>query len=81
MLMEEERILFYIALTRAKNELFLLTRKGNESSFLDEILEEYSINFKHTIKNATDTVLLCEKCKNQLQTHFFYCPNYGNKIE
>jgi DNA helicase-4 len=81
MLMEEERRLFYVALTRAKDELFLLTRKGNESSFLDEIPEEFSINFNHTIKPVIDAVLMCENCNNQLQAHFSFCPNCGTKVE
>jgi superfamily I DNA/RNA helicase len=81
MLMEEERRLFYVALTRAKDELFLLTRKGNESSFLDEIPEEYSINFNHILKPVIDAVLLCENCNNQLHAHFLFCPNCGTKIE
>lgn len=34
LLMEEERRLFYVAITRAKDKLFLITEKGNESSFL-----------------------------------------------
>lgn len=30
LLMEEERRLFYVAITRAKEKLFLITEKGNE---------------------------------------------------
>jgi superfamily I DNA/RNA helicase len=33
LLMEEERRLFYVAITRAKYKLFLITEKGNESIF------------------------------------------------
>ena len=35
--LEEERRLFYVALTRAKNKVFLLTEEENRSPFLDEI--------------------------------------------
>lgn len=35
---EEERRLFYVAMTRAKNELFLFKSENNPSSFLDEFL-------------------------------------------
>lgn len=35
--LEDERRLFYVALTRAENELYLLTEKGSESHYLDEI--------------------------------------------
>ena len=36
-LVEEERRLFYVALSRAKDDLFILTTKGEESPFLSEI--------------------------------------------
>ena len=34
---DEERRLFYVALTRAVNELFILTEKGNLSPFLEDL--------------------------------------------
>lgn len=34
LLLEEEKRLFYVAITRARDKLFLITEKGNESSFL-----------------------------------------------
>lgn len=37
---EEERRLFYVALTRTKNEVFLLSQKNKKSMFLKEILKE-----------------------------------------
>jgi superfamily I DNA/RNA helicase len=37
----EERRLFYVAITRAKDELFLITELGNESSFVDEIPQHF----------------------------------------
>ncbi|MBN2518973.1 MAG: ATP-dependent helicase [Bacteroidales bacterium] len=74
MLKEEERRLFYVALTRAKDELFLITRKGNESSFLSEIPEQYSISFKQKLNPIIDKVLLCKNCNSQVQEHFVYCP-------
>lgn len=43
LLMEEERRLFYVAITRAKDLLYLITEKGNESSFLSEIPENFVI--------------------------------------
>ena len=36
--MQEERRLFYVAMTRAKNHLYALKIKGKQSSFVDEIL-------------------------------------------
>ena len=37
---EEERRLFYVALTRTKNDVFLLIDKNNMSSFVKEIIKE-----------------------------------------
>jgi DNA helicase-4 len=43
-LLEEERRLFYVAITRAKDKLFLITEKGSESSFIREIPESFTVN-------------------------------------
>jgi DNA helicase IV len=40
-LMEEERRLYYVALTRAREQLYLITEKGNESSFIREVPVQY----------------------------------------
>ena len=40
----EERRLFYVALTRTKNNNYLLTKKGNESIFIKELIRK---NRKH----------------------------------
>ncbi len=47
--MEEERRLFYVAITRAKDKLFLITEKGNESSFLKEIPETFTVRTTNQI--------------------------------
>ncbi len=39
---EEERRLFYVALTRTKNEVYLLTPSQNESIFIRELKRNYS---------------------------------------
>lgn len=39
-LMEEERRLFYVALTRAKQRLDILTVEGSKSQFIDELPDE-----------------------------------------
>lgn len=41
LLEEEERRLFYVALTRAKEAVYLISEQGNESSFIEEIGEEH----------------------------------------
>ena len=37
----EERRLFYVALTRTKNNVYLLTKRNNESIFIKELLNNY----------------------------------------
>ncbi len=39
---DEERRLFYVGLTRTKNEVYLVTRKNNESIFIKELKKDYS---------------------------------------
>lgn len=39
---DEERRLFYVALTRTKNEVYLLVDKKNESIFVKELIKDYS---------------------------------------
>ena len=39
-LYEEERRLFYVALTRTKNRVYILTEKGRESIFVKEIIKK-----------------------------------------
>lgn len=39
---EEERRLFYVALTRTKNEVYLLVDKSNPSIFIKELIKNYS---------------------------------------
>lgn len=81
LLMEEERRLFYVALTRAKEKLFLITEKGNESSFLKEIPEVFTVRTTNSIKSVVDKVILCSKCYSQLEKLHAYCPYCGQKIQ
>ena len=39
---EEERRLFYVGLTRTKNDVFLLVDKKNISIFIKELVKEYT---------------------------------------
>ena len=43
-LLDEERRLFYVALTRTKNRVYLLTKRGKESVFIKELIKEYSVD-------------------------------------
>ncbi len=38
---DEERRLFYVALTRTKNKVYLLIPERSRSTFIDELLEDY----------------------------------------
>ncbi len=41
MLLEEERRLFYVAITRAKEFLYLLSENENQSQFIDELSDDF----------------------------------------
>lgn len=43
---EEERRLFYVALTRTKNNVYILTRRGKESIFVKEIINNSRKNIQ-----------------------------------
>lgn len=40
---EEERRLFYVAITRTKNKVYLMTQKNKESIFVHELKKDYNI--------------------------------------
>ncbi len=81
LLMEEERRLFYVALTRAKDKLFLITEKGNESSFLKEIPSSFTVRTNNAIKQVVDKVILCESCFSQLEKLHKFCPYCGEQVK
>lgn len=80
LLMEEERRLFYVAITRAKDKLFLITQKGNESSFLKEIPSTFTVRTTNAIKQIVNKVVLCNSCFSQLETLHKFCPYCGQKV-
>ena len=43
MLYAEERRLFYVALTRTKNNVYLITKKNHESIFVKEIINKCEV--------------------------------------
>ncbi|MBP3635761.1 MAG: UvrD-helicase domain-containing protein [Bacilli bacterium] len=43
---EEERRLFYVALTRTKNNVYLLVNKDNPSIFVKELIKNYRLNIQ-----------------------------------
>jgi DNA helicase IV len=72
----EERRLYYVALTRAKKKVFLITIRNNISPFVEEIKNAYG----EQIKKAQYT---CPECggrlilKNGKYGKFFGCSNYS----
>jgi superfamily I DNA/RNA helicase len=80
LLLEEERRLFYVAITRAKDKLFLITEKGNESSFIKEIPEMFTVKSSLPFKSVVDKVIICEKCFSQLEKLWKVCPYCEQKV-
>jgi DNA helicase-4 len=81
LLLEEERRLFYVAITRAKDKLYLITEKGNESSFLKEIPNSFTVRTSIPSKSVFEKVLLCKKCSSQLEKLWRVCPYCETRIE
>lgn len=81
LLMEEERRLFYVAITRAKDKLFLITEKGNESSFLKEIPEVFTVRTTLPIKAVVEKIITCDNCFSQLEKLWVVCPYCGQKVK
>ncbi|HOZ52782.1 MAG TPA: ATP-dependent helicase [Chitinophagaceae bacterium] len=79
-LLEEERRLFYVAITRAKDKLFLITEKGNESSFIKEIPEIFTVRSSIPIKSVVEKIITCKKCFSQLEKLWNVCPYCGELI-
>lgn len=80
LLLEEERRLFYVAITRAKDKLFLITEKGNESSFLKEIPDIFTVKTSIPIKSVVEKIITCNKCYSQLEKLWVLCPYCGEKV-
>lgn len=81
LLMEEERRLFYVALTRAKERLYLITDKGNPSSFLQEIPVIYTTKTQTATEPIIEKIILCKKCSAKLDNFWIVCPYCGTQIK
>ncbi|MFN7301337.1 MAG: ATP-dependent helicase [Bacteroidota bacterium] len=81
LLMEEERRLFYVAITRAKEKLFLITEKGFESGFLKEIPEAFTVRTSLPVPLQEARVIICSGCYSQLERMHKYCPYCGKEVE
>lgn len=71
----EERRLFYVALTRARKKVYLVTAKNNISSFANELITRYSAEIKQEAWS-------CPWCGGQLRKikgpygEFYGCMNH-----
>ncbi len=77
LLLEEERRLFYVAITRAKDNLFLISEKGNESSFLKEIPNNLTFKTSVPFKSVVEEIKLCSNCNHRIDEEFSFCPYCG----
>lgn len=79
----EERRLFYVAITRAKNRTFVLTDNKNPSPFFKEFTESESVCFVSVKDRITDAQTNCPYCKTGFLlkvesrgNSFIGCSNY-----
>lgn len=81
----EERRLFYVALTRTKGALFLLSNQYEKSSFIEELIENYKDEI-YFMNDAEVELIHCPECKTGIlkkntthedrRRHFYGCSNY-----
>jgi DNA helicase-4 len=62
---EEERRLFYVALTRARRSVLLLTRTGHESPFLIELIRANAVQVRSPA-GTNITPVICPQCKKRI---------------
>ena len=79
-LLEEERRLFYVAITRAKDQLYLITEKGNTSRFLKEIPAEFKTIQMEKSTHQKHGFLICKNCSKQMELFHKFCPHCGTKV-
>lgn len=80
----EERRLFYVALTRTKNRLYLIVPERNSSVFCDELKKDFSINNEALRSEKRIEIPRCPKCMegrivkriNSYKEEFVGCDNY-----
>lgn len=72
----EERRLFYVAMTRAKRKVILVTLKENKSDFANELISRYASEIKQE-------AFICPRCGGRLKRRngrfgeFYGCENYS----
>jgi len=81
LLLEEERRLFYVALTRAEDYLYLISQKGAVSDFIVDIPNEFIYQDQPKKDLTTNIVVLCPCCESKLEEHYRFCPECGSTLE
>ncbi len=81
----EERRLFYVALTRTKKNVFLLSNMYEKSTFIEEIIENYQDDI-FFLNDPKIKLINCPECKTGLlikrkqgentNKHFYGCNNF-----
>lgn len=79
-LLEEERRLFYVALTRAKDHLYLISKKGAVSDFIRDIPDKYIFFNQSENDNDSNKIILCINCESKLEDHYKFCPTCGDTV-
>ena len=78
-LVEEEKRLFYVAVSRAKDELYILTSKGEESPFIGSLGNLSRINWDHYAPLVTDDASVKVEVSNQEGYMSYPYPTYSIK--
>lgn len=88
----EERRLYYVAMTRAKNKLIFIVCSDEKSSFIKEIEPNWNKSIKNTCPKCgakefiiSNEEFLCRNCKNKMEIKDMSpsrkCPRCGNELE
>lgn len=81
----EERRLFYVALTRTRNNCYLITPEMRSSIFCDELIEDFKLSIEYVDKKENKKVVKCPNClvgnlvhrkSNDRGYSFVSCSNY-----
>ena len=79
-LLEEERRLFYVALTRAIKHVYLMSQKGNVSEFVKDIPKELILIQENEQQGFVVALALCEQCSAKIDEHFKFCAECGSAV-
>lgn len=80
LLLEEERRLFYVAITRARRNLYLITELGVESSFIKEIPDNFKAVYSTPLKTGLNHLEKCTQCGTTVEKYYKFCPFCGGVV-